>query len=113
MDYFVAFGYENALRLVFGGSLQGAVWREFGKIKRFNAANREHAAGLQGQRRGGHGLGCEIQLHMRCADLLEAMLHDFERQFWFVAIAAQVAKIKMLQLVGHDVSGAIGGGLVR
>ena len=55
----------------------------------------------------------DTQLHMRGADLLQAVLHYFERQVRFVAIAAQVAQVKVPQIVGHDVGSAIGGRLVR
>ena len=47
---------------------------------------------------------------MRCADVMELLGHDVLREFGLVAFAAQVRKIKMLQVGGHDLRGGFGGG---
>jgi hypothetical protein len=53
-----------------------------------------------------------MQLHVCRTNLLKAMLHNLEGQFRFVAITADVAKVKMMKIVRHDVCRAIGGGFV-
>jgi hypothetical protein len=34
-------------------------------------------------------------LYVRRTDVLQAVLHDFEGQLWFVAVATKVAKVEM------------------
>ncbi len=42
LDDFIAFGHEDALRGVFGGTAQGAVGREFGRVEGGDGLNAEH-----------------------------------------------------------------------
>ena len=58
-------------------------------------------------------LRCEFQLHVCCADVMELLGHDMLRDFRFVAFAAQMAQIKMLQLRRHDFRHALRRGFVR
>lgn len=55
----------------------------------------------------------QFQADVICPDIREPLLHDALGQLRFVALAAQVAEVEMLQPVGHNVRRAIGRGLVR
>ena len=62
------------------------------------------------QRRTRHILRGELEPDVRRADVMELLGHDVLREFGLVAFAAQVRKVKMLQVGGHDLRGGFGGG---
>ena len=67
---------------------------------------------LNFQRRTRHVLSGDLQADVRGADVVELLGHDVLREFGFVAFAAQVREVKMLQAGGHDLRGGFGGGHV-
>ena len=46
-------------------------------------------------------------------DLVEALVHDVMRELGLVTFAAEMGKVKMAQVGGHDLRGGLGGGFVR
>ena len=59
-----------------------------------------------------HILRGELEVNMRCTDLLKAFAHHAAREFRAVAFMAQVGEIKVFQSGGHDLRDSFSGGFV-
>jgi hypothetical protein len=67
---------------------------------------------LQGESRARNILRGETERDVRGAEFLKTLIDDALGKLGFVALAAEVTEIKMAQVSGHDLFGAIGGGFV-